>query len=106
VAKKPIRPAGRGSDQFVIRFPEGMRDRVANLAAANGRSMNAELIDRLEKSMSYNDSIQELEKSISDLWILIRNYREILVMHDRKLGNEALHAGLLENVEVEFPEAR
>ena len=52
MAKKPIRPAGRGSDQFVIRFPEGMRDRIAKLAAASGRSMNAEIIDRLEKSMA------------------------------------------------------
>ena len=52
MAKKPRQPAGRGSDQFVIRFPEGMRDRIAKLAAANGRSMNAELIDRIEKSMA------------------------------------------------------
>jgi hypothetical protein len=28
-----------------------MRDRIAKLAAENNRSMNAELIDRLEKSM-------------------------------------------------------
>ena len=49
MAKKAMRPAGRGSDQFVIRFPEGMRDKIAKLAAANGRSINAELIDRLEK---------------------------------------------------------
>ena len=52
MAKKPIRPAGRGSDQFVIRFPDGMRDQIAMLATANGRSMNAEIIDRLEKSMA------------------------------------------------------
>jgi Arc-like DNA binding dprotein len=52
VAKKPIRRAGRGSDQFIIRFPDGMRDQIAKLATANGRSMNAEIIDRLEKSMA------------------------------------------------------
>jgi hypothetical protein len=103
---KDSKPAGRGSDQFVVRFPEGMRDRIAALAAANGRSMNAELIDRLEKSMSYKDNMHDLEKSVSDLWLLVRNYREILVMHDRKLGSKALHAGLLENVEVELPEAK
>jgi hypothetical protein len=52
VAKKPRQPAGRGSDQFILRFPDGMRDQIAKLATANGRSMNAEIIDRLEKSMA------------------------------------------------------
>jgi hypothetical protein len=68
VAKKPMRPAGRGSDQFVIRFPEGMRDRLAKLAAANGRSMNTELIDRLEKSMVDSDNLKNLETSVAELW--------------------------------------
>jgi plasmid stability protein len=52
VQKKLKRPPPRGSDQFVMRFPDGMRDQIAILAAQNNRSMNAELIDRLEKSMA------------------------------------------------------
>lgn len=39
---------GRGSDQFMVRLPEGMRDRIAEAARANGRSMNAEIVARLE----------------------------------------------------------
>jgi Arc-like DNA binding dprotein len=34
---------GRDSDQFILRFPEGMRKRISSLADANGRSMNARL---------------------------------------------------------------
>ena len=68
MAKKAKRPVGRGSDQFVIRFPEGMRDRIANLAAAHGRSMNAELIDRLEKSMVDSDNLKNLETEVAELW--------------------------------------
>lgn len=34
-------------DQFVVRFPEGMRDEIAVAAKANGRSMNAEIVARL-----------------------------------------------------------
>ena len=68
MAKKPVRPAGRGSDQFIIRFPEGMRDRLAKLAAANGRSMNTELIDRLEKSMVDSDNLKNLETEVAELW--------------------------------------
>lgn len=41
---------GRGSDQFGMRFPDGMRDEIAKAAKNNGRSMNAEIIARLESS--------------------------------------------------------
>jgi hypothetical protein len=41
---------GRGSDQFVVRLPDGMRDYIADAAKANGRSMNAEIVARLEES--------------------------------------------------------
>jgi len=44
-----LRP-GRGADVFQIRLPDGMRDRIKGAAAANGRSMNAEIISRLEES--------------------------------------------------------
>lgn len=38
----------RESDRFMLRLPDGMRDRIAETAKANGRSMNAEIIHRLE----------------------------------------------------------
>jgi plasmid stability protein len=94
VAKEPTRPAGRGSDQFVIRFPEGMRDRIAKLAAANGRSMNAELIDRLEKSLVDSDDIKDLENTVAQLWEKIDLIKEILEMHDHDLGRTAQKSGL------------
>jgi len=40
----------RGVDQFMVRFPNGMRDRIREVADKNGRSMNAEIIARLEAS--------------------------------------------------------
>lgn len=40
----------RGSDQFMVRFPDGMRDKIRQAADSNGRSMNAEIIARLEAS--------------------------------------------------------
>lgn len=41
---------GRGSDQYNLRFPEGMRDRIKAAADANGRTMNAEIIAALGNS--------------------------------------------------------
>lgn len=35
-------------DQFNVRFPSGMRDRIRMAAEENGRSMNAEIIATLE----------------------------------------------------------
>lgn len=43
---------GRDSDKFMLRFPEGMRDRISEAAKANGRTMNAEIVHRLEKSFA------------------------------------------------------
>lgn len=38
-------------DKYVLRFPEGLRDRLKEEAAMNGRSLNAEIIFRLEESL-------------------------------------------------------
>lgn len=42
----------RGQNQFVVRFPDGMRERIAAAAAKAGRSMNSEIIHRLESSFT------------------------------------------------------
>lgn len=39
----------RTADKFVVRMPEGMRERIAEIAKGNHRSMNAEIIIGLEK---------------------------------------------------------
>lgn len=41
----------RIADKFMVRFPEGMRDRLAAAAKENRRSMNAELIIHLERAL-------------------------------------------------------
>jgi hypothetical protein len=86
VAKKPKRPVGRGSDQFVIRFPDGMRDRLAKLAAANGRSMNAELIIRLENSISVSGELKELEDALNELMLKVGDQEAELGQVKSKLG--------------------
>jgi len=58
---------GRGADQFVVRLPEGMRDKIAAAAEARGRSMNSEIVDRLLKSMEQSDDVKELQRVIGDL---------------------------------------
>ncbi|NOX26586.1 MAG: Arc family DNA-binding protein [Gammaproteobacteria bacterium] len=37
--------------KFVLRFPQGMREQIREIAANNHRSMTAEIITRLEKTL-------------------------------------------------------
>jgi hypothetical protein len=41
----------RTADQYIVRFPEGLRDKIKALAKANRRSMNAEIVFALEERM-------------------------------------------------------
>lgn len=37
-------------DQYIVRLPDGMRDRLKSAAEGHKRSMNAEIVDRLDRS--------------------------------------------------------
>lgn len=39
-------------EKFVVRFPDGMRDAIAERAKRNGRSMNSEIVQILENALS------------------------------------------------------
>ena len=50
------------ADKYVIRLPAGMRDRIRERAAANRRSMNAEIVHYLDRSL---DEAREAEGAAS-----------------------------------------
>ncbi|MEN3793363.1 Arc family DNA-binding protein [Fulvimarina sp. MAC3] len=45
MSKKPTQP----QDKYVLRLPDGMRDRIKAAADANNRSMNAEIVALLDQ---------------------------------------------------------
>ena len=49
----------RTADKFMLRLPDGMRDKIEALARANNRSMNSEIVLRLEKSLIRDTLIPE-----------------------------------------------
>lgn len=49
-------PPSRTAEQFVVRFPDGMRDQIAEAAKNNNRSMNAEIVARLQQSFDTRDT--------------------------------------------------
>lgn len=57
----------RDSDRFMLRLPDGMRDRIKAAAEANNRSMNAEVVASLEEK--YPDPREDLELSTLASWL-------------------------------------
>lgn len=48
----------RGSDQFNLRLPPGLRNTIAELAKSNMRSMNSEIVFHLEKAVKAQTETQ------------------------------------------------
>lgn len=56
----PTKPyPSQTQDRYIVRMPEGMRERIAEAAKANNRSMNAEIIARLEGTFARDEPAQE-----------------------------------------------
>lgn len=51
-----LKPPSHTQDQYVMRFPAGLRDRIKAAAAQNRRSMNAEMVFHLERALSSADA--------------------------------------------------
>lgn len=51
-----IKPPSRDLDKFIVRLPDGMRDKISKAADENKRTMNAEIVARLEESFEGQDN--------------------------------------------------
>ncbi|MHB2265690.1 Arc family DNA-binding protein [Aliihoeflea sp. PC F10.4] len=60
MGKTPLQP----EDKYVLRMPDGMRQRIKAAAESNGRSMNAEMVARLEDSFVFEAREQRLQSDI------------------------------------------
>lgn len=74
----------RIAEKFVLRFPDGMRDRIAGLAKDNHRSMNSEIIRRLEATMPKGDEVEapdlveaEVHPVTEDEMALLAHFRKL-----------------------------
>jgi plasmid stability protein len=61
--------AAKDADQYMLRLPPGLRDRVARRAAKNGRSMNTEIVEAIEQHLTGADRVTQL-------WELFGNHQE------------------------------
>lgn len=68
VAKKIV--PTKWAEQYLLRLPRGLRDSVARRAAENGRSMNTEIVDAIQKHLacgSLEDRVIALEAKVTEL---------------------------------------
>jgi hypothetical protein len=66
----------REDPQVKLRLPEEMRDLIAALAKQNNRSMNAEIVARLEVSLAMEEGFTDTEKLfLQGALSVIRNMR-------------------------------
>ena len=57
----------RVQDKFVIRLPDGLRPEIAAVASRNHRSMNGEIINRLERSLALELVLDQKNRVIAQL---------------------------------------
>jgi len=101
---------GRGSDQFPLRLPDGLRDQIKERAEANGRSMNAEIVAAIEGALDQPDlnaaqlrSLLDEERDAADRAVgvvqaqfdLIDRYKAVL---DTAGGQVYQQAGIIESL--------
>lgn len=79
---------GRGSDQFPLRLPDGMRELLKRRAEENGRSMNSEIVALIELAMltqadtkNVHVLISEQEQEIKDANRRSDEWRSIAQSH-------------------------
>ena len=61
--------SSRTADKFVVRLPDGMREQIAVVAASSHRSMNSEIIARLQKSLEQpHKDLVEVDAPEGTIW--------------------------------------
>lgn len=77
----------RKLDQYIIRFPDGMRDEIKRLAAEDGRSMNAQIIEMLNfaienSGLDIDEIMQMFATQRNEMAVLRKQVKEGLPIVD------------------------
>lgn len=76
--------SSRSADKFVVRLPEGMRARIAEVARHYHRSMNSEIIARLEKTLLAEGNLPQ-QSGIAPAHSELHPHERELLLHFRQL---------------------
>lgn len=71
--------------RLTLRLPASLRDRLTKEAEASGRSLNAEMVQRLEKTLIDEDKVAKLDHELSELWGMVEDLQSKVKEHDEIL---------------------
>jgi len=77
--KKRVAESIHDRDRIIVRLPDGMREQLARVAEANGRSVTAEVVTAIEKHL------QDIDR-ITEIWQFIEKHRENIELLDSIWG--------------------
>ena len=104
----------RQLDKFMVRFPPGMRDEVARAAQENNRSMNAEVVARLARSLDVDRRLREISKgdpirtivaTTEDMTEAIQAIQKLALSTAGRLGERDLGRDVISEREVSYDTA-
>lgn len=67
----------REQDKFVLRMPDGLRPEISDAASINDRSMNSEIIFRLNRTIELETQLADKDKIIRNLLNLIEKLEAV-----------------------------
>jgi hypothetical protein len=85
----------RESDKFILRLPDGMRERLAEVAESQGRTMNAVVIGALAE---YLTDAKSIESQLAEIKTILQALTEKVSGNDLAVSSEAK-----ENAEKQRP---
>lgn len=93
-------------DKFNLRFPDGMRDAIAERAKANGRSMNSEIVHILQQALDAGINSDEENERLASEAIERAYEREMSLLDDGQLDEwrKAIeeHTKLLNSITIKL----
>lgn len=81
--------SSRTADKFVVRLPDGMRQRIAEIAKSSNRSMNSEIIERLSLSIEQDEAGNLTLRTLVQVTRRCEELEQQLAELKSKRGNEA-----------------
>lgn len=93
--KTDDKTVGRDSDKFMLRLPDGMRDRIAASAKENNRSMNAEIVARLGGALETQAALDQASFFSKKMLDLIEGKNAAIGMQRELLSMSAVFLRLV-----------
>ena len=75
----------QAQDKYILRLPSGMRDRLKSEAHDNGRSLNAEMVQRLSVSLEADEEGERLWEELHKRDAKIRQIEELAYDREKHL---------------------